>query len=179
MSNGARFVTLWGQAWKTAGFPVKAIWASHGNTAPSVDEAGQLTVPSVFSTAENDFTVPPGQVALSFSRVRDGGTPTELYVSRERKLSSLQYERIPGIDQNEAKQVVAALIATGVWNSQGTRVEPDIEKAATRAAAAQLPASVRSSASEIQDETALLMAVHQFTAEYAEQAIAFFGRFVP
>ena len=179
MSNGARFVTLWGQAWRNAGFPVKAIWASHGNTAPSVDEAGQLAVPTVFSTAEHDFTVPPGQVVLSFSRVRDGGTPTELYISRERKLNSVQYERIPGIDANEGKQIVAALIATGVWNSQGTRVEPDIEQAATRAATAQLPASVRSSTSEIQDETALLLAVHQFTAEYAEQALAFFGRYVP
>jgi hypothetical protein len=179
MSNGARFVTLWGQAWRNAGFPVKAIWASHGTTAPSFDESGQLTVPSVFSTSENDFTVPPGQVVLSFSRVRDAGTPTELYVSHERKLNSVQYERIPGIDANEGTQIVAALIATGVWNSQGTRVEPDIETAATRAAAAQLPASVGSSASEIQDETALLLAVHQFTAEYAEQVIAFFGRYVP
>lgn len=176
MSNGARFVTAWGQAWKNAGYPVKAIWASHGNTAPPFDEAGQLTVPTVFSTSEHDFTVPPGQVILSFSHTRDGGTPTELYVSRERKLNSLQYERIPGIDANEAKQIVAALIATGVWNSQGTRVEPDIETAATRAATANLPASVAASSSEIQNETALLLAVHQFTAEYAEQAIAFFNR---
>ncbi len=30
MSNGARFVTLWGQSWRNAGYPVKAIWASHG-----------------------------------------------------------------------------------------------------------------------------------------------------
>jgi dienelactone hydrolase len=179
MSNGARFVTLWGQAWRNAGFPVKAIWASHGNTAPSFDEAGQLTVPSVFSTSENDFTVPPGQVILSFSRVRDGGTPSELYVSRERTLNSVQYQRIPGIDPDEAKQIVEALIATGVWNSEGARVEADIEQAAARAASATLPASVRSSSGEIQSETALQLAVHQFTAEYAEPVIAFFGRYVP
>jgi hypothetical protein len=116
---------------------------------------------------------------LSFSRTRDGGTPTELYISRERRLNAAQYERIPGIDANESKQIVAALVATGVWNAQGDRIEPDAETAATRAASASLPASVQSSSGEIQNETALLLAVHQFTAEYAEQVIAFFNRYVP
>ncbi|MBA3263525.1 MAG: hypothetical protein H0T69_13850 [Thermoleophilaceae bacterium] len=176
MSNGSRFVTLWGQAWRNAGYPVKAIWASHGRTAPPFDGAGRLTVPTVFSTAEHDFTSPPGPIALNFSTARDAGTPAELYVSRERRLNSAQYERIPGIDANEAKQIVAALIATGVWNSQGTRVEPDIERAVARAMSANLPASVAAQSGEIQNETALQLAVHQFTAEYAEQVIAFFNR---
>ena len=179
MSNGARFVTLWGQAWRNAGYPVKAIWASHGTTAAPFAAQGQLTVPTVFSTSEHDFTVPPGQVILDFSTTRDDGTPTELYVSRERNLKGSQYERIPGIDSNEGNQIVAALIATGVWNSQGARVEPDIEQAAARAATATLPASVRADASEIENETALLLAVHQFTAEYADPVLSFFGRFVP
>ena len=109
MSNGARFVTTWGQAWKNAGYPVKAIWASHGNTAPPFDEAGQLTVPTVFSTSENDFTVPPGQVVLSFSHTRDGGTPTELYVTRETKLSAPPYQRIPGVDPNESVQILSLI----------------------------------------------------------------------
>ena len=42
-----------------------------------------------------------------------------------------------------------------------------------------LPASVRPIAAEVQSETALLLAVHQFSAEFADQVIAFFGRFVP
>ena len=75
MSNGARFVTLWGQAWKNAGYPVKAIWASHGNAAPSVEGAGKLTVPTVFSTAVNDFTVPPGQVIADYTTAHNAGTP--------------------------------------------------------------------------------------------------------
>jgi hypothetical protein len=179
MSNGSRFVTLWGQAWRNAGYPVKAIWASHGQTAAPFAAKGKLTVPTVFSTSEHDFTVPPGRIVLSFSSARDAGTPTELYTSRERSLRAAQYERIPGIDPKEAKQIVAALIDTGVWNAQGVRIEPDIETAAARAATVNLPASVRSSSAEIQDETALQLAVHQFTAEYAEQAIAFFGRYVP
>jgi hypothetical protein len=179
MSNGARMVTLWGQAWKNAGYPVKAIWASHGRTAPPFDGAGQLTVPAVFSTSENDFTVPPGGVIQSFLVAHNAGTPSEIYASHERKLDPVQYERIPGIDPEEGRQIVAAMIATGVWDAQGKRVEPDIQQAAAKAASATLPASVQAQRIEITNETGLLMAVHQFTAEYAEQAIVFFGRYVP
>jgi len=179
MSNGARFVTLWGQAWRNAGYPVKAIWASHGRTAAPFDGPGQLTVPAVFSTAENDFTVPPGGVIRDFLTAHDAGTPAELYVSRERRLSAAQYERIPGIDSDEARQIVAAMVATGAWNAQGDRIEPDVQVAATKAASANLPASVRPASNEILNDTALQLAVHQFTAEYAEQVIAFFNRYVP
>jgi hypothetical protein len=179
MSNGARFVTLWGQSWKNAGHPVKAIWASHGRTAAPFDGSGELTVPTVFSTSENDFTVPPGGIVLNFAATRGAGTPTELHISRERPLRAAPYERIPGVDANEAQQIVQALIATGVWNSQGTRVEPNIETAAARAGAVSLPASVQAQASHIADQTALQLAVHQFTAEFADQVKAFFARYVP
>jgi hypothetical protein len=157
---------------------VKAVWASHGRTASPFDGPGQLTVPTVFSTAENDFTSPPGPIVKNYVTARDSGTPTEIYVSRERKLSAAQYERIPGIDASEGKQILDALIATGVWDSQGARVEPDIQQAVARAGSVNLPASVRADAGEIGNETALQLAVHQFTAEYADQVIAFFGRYV-
>jgi hypothetical protein len=179
MSNGARFVTLWGQAWKNAGYPVKAIWASHGNSAPSVEGAGQLTVPTVFSTAVHDFTVPPAQVIADYSTAHNAGTPTELYPSRERDLNYNQYLRIPGIDNQEAKAIVRALEDTGVWDAQGKRIVSDVEEATTRAVAAHLPASVAAQTSAIQDETALLLAVHQFTAEYAGQVSTFFDRYLP
>jgi predicted esterase len=179
MSNGARFVTLWGQSWKNAGYPVKAIWASHGRTAAPFDGPGELTVPTVFSTSENDFTVPPGGIVLSFATARDAGTPTEIQVTRERRLSAAPYERIPGIDATESQQIVQALIATGVWDATGKRVEPNIETAATRAGNVSLPASVQPQASHIADQTAWQLAVHQFTAEFSQQVIAFFGRYVP
>jgi hypothetical protein len=179
MSNGARFVTLWGQAWKNAGYPVKAIWASHGNAAPSVEGAGKLTVPTVFSTAIHDFTVPPGQVIADYTTAHNAGTPSELYISLERNLNINQYLRIPGIDDGEAKGIVQALEATGVWDAQGKRIVSDVEQAATRAAAAHLPASVAPQAGEVQNETALLLAVHQFTAEFGGRVNAFFDRSVP
>ena len=177
MSNGARFVTLWGQAWKNAGYPVKAIWASHGRTAAPFAGAGRLTVPVVFSTSENDFTVP--DVAKSFVVAHNAGTPSELYTSRERRLSRAPYERIPGIDASESKQIFFALVASGVWDGQGKRAEPDIVQAATRARAAPLPASVAPQRKEIDNESFVTLAIHQFTAEYAEQVVAFFDRYVP
>lgn len=179
MSNGARFVTLWGQRWKDTGYPVKAIWASMGRTADPVAGPGALTVPIVFSTAVNDFTSPPGPIIVDFAATRNAGTPTELYVSAERKLGWARFTRIPGVDAAEANQIFDALVATGVWNAQGTRVVADIQQAAAQASAAQLPASVASRANDVINETALQLAVHQFTAEYAAQVEAFFGRYVP
>lgn len=178
MSNGARFVTLWGQAFKNAGYPVKAIWASNGMTAPPFEGAGQLKVPVVFTTADNDFTVPPRGVARSFAIAHNSGTPSEYYASHERNLNAAQYERVPGIDMNESKQILFALVASGVWDGNGKRVEPDIQKAVARAQAASLPASAVPR-NEVDNETAVQLAVHAFTAEYAEQVIAFFNRYVP
>ena len=179
MSNGARFVTLWGQVWKNGGYPVRAIWASMGRIANPVSAPGALTVPTVFSTAVNDFTVPPGPIVTNFYDTRQAGTPTELYFSHERKLASAPYLRIPGIDQAEAGQIVDALEATGVWNAEGKRVVSDIQQAAAQAATAQLPPSVAGQNGAIADETAVQLAVHQFTAEHAGKVQAFFDRYVP
>jgi hypothetical protein len=178
MSNGSRFVTLWGQTWRNAGYPVRAIWASHGRVAPPVDGPGQLTVPTFFSTAEHDFTVPPGGIVQDYGRTLNAGTPTQFQISWERSLAAPPYERIPGIDPSEAQQIVQSLKATGVWNAQGVRVEPNIQTAVTRAGTATFPASVQGQLSHISDQTALQLAVHQFSAEFAQQVIAFFGRYV-
>jgi hypothetical protein len=178
MSNGARFVTLWGQTWRNAGYPVRAIWASHGRVAPPVDGPGELTVPTFFSTSERDFTVPPGGIIVDFARTMDAGTPAEFQISRERALTAPPYERIPGIDPTEAQQIVESLKATGVWNAQGERVVADIEAAVNQASTATFPPSVQGLGSAIADQTGVQMAVHQFTAEWAQQVIAFFGRYV-
>jgi hypothetical protein len=86
---------------------------------------GQLTVPTVFSTAENDFTSPPGPIIVGFDQTRQAGTPTELYVSRERRLTAAPYLRIPGMDQAAADEVVRRLEASGVWSADGTRIVAD------------------------------------------------------
>ena len=82
MSNGARFVTLWGQVWKNGGYPVKAIWASMGRIAAPVSAPGALTVPTVFSTAVNDFTSPPGPIVTNFYDTQQAGNPQRSCTSR-------------------------------------------------------------------------------------------------
>jgi hypothetical protein len=179
MSNGARFVTLWGQSWRNAGRPVKAIWASMGRTAPAYAASGALTVPTVFSTAVNDFTVPPGDVVESWYEANQAGTPAELLFSHERRLSNAPYLRIPGVDDGESRQIVQALKDTGAWNGDGQRVVSPPEAAATQAGTVRLPASVAGAGRDIADETAVQLAVHQFTAEHIGKVTAFFDRFVP
>ena len=133
MSNGSRFVTLWGQTLEgraaTRSRPSGRAWAGSPTRSR---RPGELTVPTVFSTAENDFTSPPGPIIVNFDATRQAGTPTELYVSRERNLGWARYMRIPGIDQDEARQIYFSLVATGVWNGDGERVVSDVEEAAAR-----------------------------------------------
>jgi hypothetical protein len=180
MSNGARFVTLWGQTWKAAGYPVRAIWASMGKTASPVAASGALTVPTVFSTASNDSTVPPAGVVASYLAVQRSGTPTQLFVSGERNLTPLQYERIPGISPTTANGIVAALEATGVWDANGTRVVSDVQAAVAQASTARLPAAVAAAGAgnEVANETSVLLAIHQFTAEFTKPVRAFFDTYV-
>jgi hypothetical protein len=172
MSNGARFVTLWGQTWKDAGYPVKAIWASHGRIAAPV---ATLTVPTIFSTSENDFTSPTGQIVADYARTTNAGTPTRFFDSRETPLTAPRFQRIPGIDPTEANQIVAALKKTGVWNADGQRIVSDIQQAVAQAMTAQLPSSVTGAGlgNDVANEVARILAVHQFTSEYAVDALAF------
>jgi hypothetical protein len=178
MSNGARFVTLWGQTWKDAGYPVKAIWASHGRIAAPV---ATLTVPTIFSTSENDFTSPTGQIVADYARTTNAGTPTRFFDSRETPLTAPRFQRIPGIDPTDANQIVAALRKTGVWNQDGTRVVADIQQAVAQAMTAKLPPSVTAAGlgNDVANEVARILAVHQFTSEFGADALTFVNAQLP
>jgi hypothetical protein len=180
MSNGARFVTLWGETWRDAGYPVRAIWASHGRIAAPVSAPGALTVPTVFSTSANDFTVPPAWVVDDYVRTTNAGTPARLFTTQERNLTSPPFQRIPGIDKDEAEAVVQALKDTGVWNADGERVVPDVQQAVSQAMTAQLPPSVTADGlgNDVRSETARALAVHQFTSEFAADVVAWVDGFV-
>jgi hypothetical protein len=167
-------VTLWGETWKDAGYPVRAIWASHGRIAAPVGAPGALTVPTVFSTSVNDFTVPPAWIRADFQQTAAAGTPARLFESRESRLTAPRYQRIPGVDSDEAKAVVQALKDTGVWNTDGTRVVSDVQQAVAQATTVELPPPVAGLGNEIRSETARILAVHQFTSEFAADVLAFF-----
>jgi hypothetical protein len=54
-----------------------------------------------------------------------------------------------------------------------------VQEAAARAEAADLPDSVAPQAGEVSSQTAVQLAVHQFTSEHVGGVSAFFDRFVP
>jgi hypothetical protein len=180
MSNGSRFVTLWGQTWKDAGYPVKVIWASHGRIADPVTAAGGLTVPTVFSTSVHDFTSPPIPIAVGYAATEAAGTPAVFFMSQERSLTASTFLRIPGVDSTEANGITAALKGTGVWNAQGVRVVADIQLAVTQAQSAVLPASIYADGlgNDVVNETARVLAIHQFTSEFITPVDAFFDQYV-
>jgi poly(3-hydroxybutyrate) depolymerase len=170
MSNGARFVSLWGQQWADAGYPVRAIAMYMGTIASPVTAGGGLDVPTFFVIAENDFTSPPGPIIADHLETAARGTPTDLVVAREQPLTSTRFLRIPEIDAAEADAVVAALVATGAWDGQGRRpAGVSIADAVARAGGVQLPASVLPQRSEIADQCALVLAVHQMRGDVKAQ----------
>ena len=142
MSNGARFVTLWGQVWKNGGYPVKAIWASMGRIAGPVSAPGRAHRPDRLLHGGERLHRAAGPIVTNFYDTQQAGTPTELYFSQERELASAPYLRIPGIDQSEAGADRGRAQGHRRLERQGKRVVSDIEQAAAQAATAQFPPSV-------------------------------------
>jgi poly(3-hydroxybutyrate) depolymerase len=175
MSNGARFVSLFGQTWSDAGYPVGAIAMYMGRVAAPVEAAGPLTVPTLFITAEHDFTSPPGPIIVDYGQTQAAGTPTQLLVGQEQDLSSLRFLRIPDIDGDEANAIVAALVAEGIWNSAGQRVV-SIDDAVSRLGTVSFPASTAAQRAAIIDQCAFVLAVHQMRADFKVQTADFFDQ---
>jgi hypothetical protein len=180
MSNGSRFVTLWGQAWADAGYPVKAIWAAAGRIAGPIKTSGGLDVPTFFTNFENDQTVDPQWTVDDYQATIANGTPALLRTSRERPLGTSQFLRIDGIDQAEAEGIVAAGKATGVWDGSGNRIVANIDLALARSRTAVLPPSVLADGLEgsVAVQTGVLLAAHNFSAEYKLDAFTFMDGFV-
>jgi len=175
ISNGARFVSLFGQSWENAGYPVGAIAMYMGRIAAPVEAAGPLTVPTQFVTAENDFTSPPGPIIVDYAATQNAGTPAELRVGEEQNLSNLRFLRIPGIDGGEANAIVAALVNAGIWNGTGTRVV-SIDAAVAKLATVALPPSTAAARAEIIDQCALILAVHQMRGDFRGPTADFFDQ---
>jgi hypothetical protein len=175
MSNGARFVSLFGQTWEDASYPVGAIAMYMGRIAAPVEAAGGLSVPTFFVTAANDFTSPPGPIIADHDATAAAGTPTELFVAQEQKLSASRFLRIPGIDNNEANAIVADLVEAGIWNQAGSRIV-SIDEAVARLATVTFPSSTNPQRPDVIDQCALILAVHQMRADFKVANADFFDQ---
>jgi len=173
MSNGARMVTLFGQSFADAGYPVAAIAPYAGRVADPVAAAGGLTVPSFFVINVNDQIVDNAAIITNYEDAVANGTPAVLTTKYEEPLRAMRFTRIPAIDESEAQAVRRAFEATGVWDATGDRIV-DIEPAIDLLSQVDLPTSVRSERGAIRSQVQALLGLHQFTALYKSPLADFF-----
>ena len=173
MSNGARFVSLWGETRAEAGDPVRAVAVVMGTVARPVEAGGGLHLPALFVAAENDTIAPPERIVADHDATAARGVPTDLVVAEEQPLTAAAFRGLPGVDDADADVIVDALVATGSWDAAGARLLP-VEDVVARVAAADLPPPLRSVRREVQDRSAVLLAVHHMRGDLAVPVGDFF-----
>jgi predicted alpha/beta-hydrolase family hydrolase len=174
MSRGAGFASVFGQAFKNAGYPVAAIAPSHGQIPPSVRANGGLTVPAFFALGANDEVVDNDQVVAQVDDVMARGVPASYVIEAEHDLNASRFLRVPGIDSPTANAIFAALVQAGLFNSAGHRL---VGIAAVLAALPSLtyPANVNADQKQtLRDQINVVLAVHEYSATFASQTVAFF-----
>jgi hypothetical protein len=174
MSNGSSFVTIWSEALKRDGYPVRA-QAKYMAGVPIVVKAnGGVTVPTQMVVAVNDTTTNPGKERRDLADIQAAGVPGRLDEVQERAVVAARYLRIPGIDQATADAVVEAIRTAGVIDSTGHRIIAVADLQA-RLIAVALPASVPAGLrNDIGNETFAMLAMHQFNAEFKTQTADWF-----
>ncbi|MEM1110549.1 MAG: hypothetical protein AAGI11_01455 [Pseudomonadota bacterium] len=173
MSNGARMVSLFGQSFSDAGYPIAAIVSVMGTVATPVRQAGGLTVPTLFIIAENDTVVPNAQILRDRDQTMANGVTTALLTKDEELLVDWRFTRIPSINADDALAIIEAAVMTGAWNSEGIRQVP-VSSAQLLLRESRLPASVSGDVNEVLAQFGNILAVHQFSALYREQIADFF-----
>jgi hypothetical protein len=173
MSNGALFASLWGETWAAAGAPVRSVALVMGPVARPVVAGGGLHVPALFVTAENDTISRPERIVADHDATAARGVTTDLVIAEEQPLTASAFQGLPGLDEDDAGAVVDALVATGSWDADGTRLLP-VEEVVARVAAADLPPSLRSVRREVRDRCAVVLAAHQMRGDLAVPVADFF-----
>ncbi len=173
MSNGGAFTSVFTTAFAAAGYPVRAAWVSNAPITAAVRVAGGLRVPTIFTVAANDSVVSTPQIVRQRAELAAAGVRTALYTQTEASLNPQRFRRIPGIDAGEAQAIFNAEVATGGWDAAGHRTATTVAEAVRLADTVVLPASVQGDARNIENQVAITLAEHAFSATYANEAVAF------
>lgn len=174
MSQGAGFAAVFARAFHDAGYPVAAIAPSHGQIPIAVRLAGGLTTPVFTALGANDPTVDNAQVVGQIAAVQASGVPAQVVIEPEALLTSVRFLRVDGVDGNEATAIYDALVGAGLWDRSGHRL---VSIAAVEAALPGIAAAsplTGDQKRDVQSEIEVLMAVHQYSATYATQTVAWF-----
>jgi dienelactone hydrolase len=174
MSRGAAFAAVFARAFHDAGYPVAAIAPSHGPIPASVRTTGGLPVPIFTALGANDPTIDDAQVVRQIAAVQAQGVPAQVTIEPETLLTSARFLRVDGVDVDTANAIYDALVDAGLWDRTGHRlVSIDAVEAALPGIAASLPLTADERRG-VDDEIEVLMAVHQYSATYASQTVAWF-----
>ncbi len=178
MSNGSRFVTLWGTAFANDGRPVAAITASMGRVAQPVLDQGGLAIPTVFVIAENDQVIDNAQVIQQFNNMLAAGVPTVFHETFETALTANRFLRVAGVDSPLSREICDAGVATGIWNTSGQRIVT-LEQAATLIDTVVLPPAAIPMHNAIQAEAKVVLGLHQYTGSFSREIADFFDAHLP
>jgi hypothetical protein len=175
MSRGAGFASVFAQAFKNAGYHVAAIAPSHGQIPMSVRLNGGLTVPAFFTLGANDETVDNNQTVAQVADLVAHGVAARCIIEPETNLNAWRFVRVPGVDSPTANAIFAALVNARLFDASGHRVV-SVDAVEAALPSVVLPANVTNAQKRmVQDEVAVVTAVHQYSATYAAQTVTFFG----
>ena len=173
MSNGARMVTLFAEAFSDNAYPVAAVAPFNGRAAPSVQAAGGLTVPGFWLTSINDTVVLPASVIADQQASATLGTATRMTTKPEERLLPFRFTRIPTIDTDEAEIITEALRNTGAWDVHGNRIL-DIDSTLALVDQLVLQPGMGATRAQVRNQVKAMLAVHQFVGLYRELLADFF-----
>jgi hypothetical protein len=174
MSNGSSFVSVWAEALKRDGYPVKAV-AKYLAGVPFVVKAGTgVTTPTQMVVAVNDTIVNPAKLRRDLADIQASGIDGRLDEIRERAVLAARLLRVPGITLAIADSVVGAIRSAGIIDGAGNRIVPVVDLVA-RLQAVTLPATVPATLrNDVSNEIAAMLALHQFNAEFKVQTADWF-----
>ncbi len=175
MSRGAGFASVFAQAFKNAGYPVAAIAPSHGQIPLSVRASGGLTVPAYFALGANDQIVDNQQVVAQVNDLVAHGIPASNVIEPETNLSAARFLRVPGIDGTTANAIFSTIVKAGLWDSAGHRLVSIASAQAALPSLAYPPNVTPDQKQTLRDQVNVVLAVHEYSATYAPQTVAFFG----
>jgi hypothetical protein len=178
MSRGAGFASVFAQAFETAGYPVAAIAPSHGQVPTSV-RSGGLTVPGFFTLGANDPVVDNDRVVAQVEDVVAAGVAATYSIEPETALQASRFLRVPGVDGSTAKAIFSVLVSAGLWDEAGRRLASIATVQSTLPSLSYPPKVTDEQKRLLRDQINVVLAVHEYSATYASQTVAFFDAHRP
>jgi hypothetical protein len=174
MSNGSTFVSVWAEALRHDGYPVRAVAKYMAGVPAVVKNNGGVTVATQMVVAVNDTTTSPAKERADLAAIQASGVDGRLDQEIERAVISARYLRIPGISPSTADAIVTSIKDSGVIDASGKRRVPVADLQADLLAV-KLPASVPAGLrNDVGNQTLPMLAMHQFTAEFKTQTADWF-----